>query len=385
MKKRPRMSKLKLSIKNNEWLRDLAEENGFMLLRIGPARIDQEDVDGLRAFIRDKFEGNMDWLRISAKRREQPRNMWPSAKSAIVLGMNYGPDHDPIEDLEYKSCGNISVYARGRDYHQLIKGKLKTIASKFTKRTGHEVKVFVDTAPLMEKPLAQKAGLGWQGKHTNLVSREAGSWLFLGIILTDADLRLDVAETDHCGNCQRCLDVCPTEAFPEPYRLDARRCISYLTIEHKGMIPHEFRRKIGNRIFGCDDCLSVCPWNKYARRANEQKLLATEDSTLPKLAKLLELTDVSFRKYFAKTPIRRAGYVRFLRNVLIAAGNSKDQNLVSKVVPFLSNPSSLLRGTAVWALRELLVEIDWLALKSKHYPLEKELIVNQEWEKNFFE
>ena len=254
------------------WLNAAAEDQGFLVVGIGPASIGSVYKDGLSTFLDNAFEGDMDWLRTTASKRMQPQNMWPDAKSAIVLGMNYGPDHNPMDNLSARTAGNISVYARGRDYHDVLKGKLKQLASQFSAKTGNAVKVFVDTAPLMEKPLAQQAGLGWQGKHTNLVSRQAGSWLFLGIILTDANLPHDVPETDHCGGCRKCLDICPTNAFPAPYRLDARRCISYLTIEHKGVIDREFRHAIGNRIFGCDDCLAICPWNKFASQASEHKL-----------------------------------------------------------------------------------------------------------------
>ncbi|MGB0804906.1 MAG: tRNA epoxyqueuosine(34) reductase QueG, partial [Candidatus Puniceispirillaceae bacterium] len=253
------------------WLEDAAAKAGFAGVHVTDATLPPETGARLNDFVADGRQGDMAWLAETAPRRASPAAMWPEARSAIVLTMNYGPDHDPMDNLAARDRGNVSVYARGRDYHDVIKGRLKQLAGQFAAKSGADVKVFVDTAPLMEKPLAAKAGAGWQGKHTNLVSRENGSWLFLGTILTSAELAADSAETDHCGSCRKCLDACPTDAFPAPYQLDARRCISYLTIEHKGQIPAEFRAAIGNRIFGCDDCLAVCPWNKYAERAAEAK------------------------------------------------------------------------------------------------------------------
>jgi len=364
------------------WLIEAAAHEGFLLAGIGPADIGLVNRAGLAAFLDDAFEGDMGWLRDTAAKRQQPQAMWAGAKTAIVLGMNYGPDHDPMGNLAAKSAGNISVYARGRDYHDLVKGKLKQLAGQFAAQTGHAVKVFVDTAPLMEKPLAQTAGIGWQGKHTNLVSREAGSWLFLGVILTDAILPYDAPETDHCGGCRQCLDICPTNAFPAPYRLDARRCISYLTIEHKGVIDRSFRHAIGNRIFGCDDCLAICPWNKFASRAKEQKLAAKAGTDLPPLADLLNLDDAGFRQLFARTPVRRAGYERFLRNVLIAAGNSGDADLMPLVTPFLDHSSALLRAMAIWALRQLADDDIWQGLRDAYFPDERDQSVRREWQDN---
>ncbi len=361
------------------WLSAAAEDQGFSLVGIGPASIEAVSKRGLAAFLDDAFEGDMDWLRTTAARRMQPQNMWPDAKSAIVLGMNYGPDHNPMDNLAVRTAGNISVYARGRDYHDVLKGKLKQLANQFAAKTGNAVRVFVDTAPLMEKPLAQQAGLGWQGKHTNLVSRQAGSWLFLGIILTDIDLPHDIPETDHCGGCRQCLDICPTNAFPAPYRLDARRCISYLTIEHKGVIAREFRRAVGNRIFGCDDCLAICPWNKFASQANEQKLLAKAGTDLPPLEQLLLLDDTKFRNYFAGTPVRRAGYDRFMRNILIAAGNSDDTALVPLVRTHLANQAAMVRAMAVWASSQLMDQHAWIELKHQYLPAETDDIVRTEW------
>ena len=364
------------------WLIEAAAHEGFLLAGIGPADIGSVNRAGLAAFLDDAFEGDMGWLRDTAAKRQQPQAMWPDAKTAIVLGMNYGPDHDPMDNLAAKSAGNISVYARGRDYHDLVKGKLKQLAGQFAAQTGHAVKVFVDTAPLMEKPLAQTAGIGWQGKHTNLVSRKAGSWLFLGVILTDAVLPYDTPETDHCGGCRQCLDICPTNAFPAPYRLDARRCISYLTIEHKGVIDRSFRHAIGNRIFGCDDCLAICPWNKFASLAKEQKLAAKAGTDLPPLADLLNLDDTGFRQFFAGTPVRRVGYERFLRNVLIAAGNSGDASLMPLVMPFLDHSSALLRAMAIWALRQLADDDIWQGLRRVYLPDERDQTVRREWQDN---
>jgi len=288
------------------------------------------------------------------ERRGAPRALWPAVKSVIMLGTNYGPEGDPLATLAQKDRGNISVYARHRDYHDLIKGRLKQLGAWLAAQApASELKVFVDTAPVMEKPLAQAAGLGWQGKHTNLVSRDVGSWLFLGALFTDLELEPDAAESDHCGQCRACLDACPTSAFPQPYLLDARRCISYLTIEHKGPIPLEFRAAIGNRIYGCDDCLAVCPWNKFAQTAREAKLQARADLVAPKLADLLALDDAGFRALFAGSPIKRIGHARFLRNVLIAAGNSHDPDLIDLVESRLDDPSPLVRAMAVWALGRL--------------------------------
>ncbi len=280
-----------------------------------------------------------------------------------MLGVNYGPDHDPLEALKAKGRGVISVYAQGDDYHELIKGRLKQLASFVASRFGGELKVFVDTAPLMEKPLAERAGLGWQGKHTNLVSREFGSLLFLGSILTELELAPDGPSGGSCGQCRACLDACPTGAFPAPYQLDARRCISYLTIELKGPVPAELRPMLGARIYGCDDCLVVCPWNKFAAQAREQRLAAREALRAPALADLLELDDPAFRTLFAKNPVKRIGRDRFLRNVLYAAGNSGDQALAAAVERLLDDPSPLVRGAAVWALSRLLPPADFARLR----------------------
>lgn len=307
----------------------------------------------LAQFVTDGFHGSMDWIAETLDRRGNPSVLWPEVRSIIVVAMNYGPDSDPRTLQSKTERGAISVYARNRDYHDVMKGRLKEIAGKIVARAGGDVKVFVDTAPVMEKPLAEAGGLGWQGKHTNLVSREHGSWLFLGSIFTTADIAPDAPEEDHCGSCRACLDACPTDAFPAPYRLDARRCISYLTIESKGAIPHEFRAAIGNRIYGCDDCLAACPWNKFAHAASEAKLAARDDLREPQLTALLGLDDAAFRTFFSGSPIKRIGRDRFIRNVLIAAGNSGDGTLLGQARGLLADPSPLVRGAAVWAISRL--------------------------------
>jgi epoxyqueuosine reductase len=311
----------------------------------------------LAAALAAGHHGTMDWLAETFDRRAAPGALWPEAKSVVMLGMNYGPGSDPLAILSRRDRAAISVYAQHRDYHDVIKGRLKELAGKIVARVGcGDVKVFVDTAPVMEKPLAQAAGIGWQGKHTNLVSREFGSWLFLGSIFTTLELPADAPEADHCGSCRACLDICPTNAFPAPYRLDARRCISYLTIENKGPIPREFRAAIGNRIYGCDDCLAACPWNKFAAASSEAKLVARDDLKAPKLADLLNLDDAGFRILFSGSPVKRIGRDRFIRNVLIAAGNSDDVSLVPACLALLSDASALVRGAAVWALSSLAPE-----------------------------
>jgi epoxyqueuosine reductase len=304
----------------------------------------------LAEFIDQGRHGEMDWIERTAERRSHPKAMWPDARSAIVLGINYGPDRDPLTALEHPDRAAISVYAQGDDYHELIKKRLKALARWLVAETGCELKVFVDTAPLLEKPLAQTAGLGWQGKHTNLVSRDFGSWLFLGSVLTDLALTPDAAETDHCGACHACLDVCPTKAFPAPYQLDARRCISYLTIEHAGPIPEEFRAAMGNRIYGCDDCLAVCPWNKFASTAREAALHARDALRAPALADLAVLDDAAFRALFSKSPIKRIGRDQFVRNVLYAIGNSRDSDLADVARGLLADPADEVRDAAAWAL-----------------------------------
>ncbi|RUY88111.1 tRNA epoxyqueuosine(34) reductase QueG [Mesorhizobium sp. M7A.F.Ca.CA.001.12.2.1] len=333
----------------------------------------------LAEFVADGFHGSMDWIAETLQRRSEPTALWPQVRSIVVLAMNYGPDHDLREMLAKRDRGAISVYAQNRDYHDVMKGRLKEIAGKLVARAGGDVKVFVDTAPVMEKPLAEAAGLGWQGKHTNLVSREHGSWLFLGTIFTTAELVPDRAEIDHCGSCRACLDACPTDAFPAPYRLDARRCISYLTIENKGPIPHEFREKIGNRIYGCDDCLAACPWNKFARAASEAKLAARDDLREPPLADLLGLDDAAFRAFFSGSPIKRIGRDRFIRNVLIAAGNSGEASLSGAVLALLGDPSPLVRGAAIWALARLVPDAEYSERAALGLKTESDEAVRDEW------
>ena len=332
-----------------------------------------------RAFLDTGAHGEMDWLAANPERRADPRGLWPAVRSVIMLGVNYGPDENPLAILESRTRGAISVYAQGDDYHDLIKKRLKALARWLVATSGGEVKVFVDTAAVMEKPLAQAAGLGWQGKHTNLVSREFGSWLFLGAIFTTLDLPRDEPDTDHCGSCQACLDICPTSAFPAPYKLDARRCISYLTIESKGPIPHEFRKAIGNRIYGCDDCLAVCPWNKFAQQGREARLAAREDLRAPSLAELARLDDTAFRARFTKSPVKRIGRDRFVRNVLIAIGNSGDGTLAGEAKRLLMDDSPLVRGAAVWALSQLTGREEISAMAARAISAELDETVCAEW------
>jgi epoxyqueuosine reductase len=331
----------------------------------------------LEEFLREGRHGDMDWM--AQERRAHPQKLWPEAKSAVLVGQSYAPDDDSIALLADKTSGLVSAYAARRDYHEVIKGKLKQLAQWLASETGAEVKVFVDTAPLMEKPLAERAGLGWQGKHTNLVSREHGSWLFLGAVLTAAELDAGAPHEDHCGSCRACLDVCPTNAFPAPYQLDARRCLAYLTIEHKGQIPLEFREALGNRVFGCDDCLAVCPWNKFAERAREARIALREDLRLAPLAELAALDDATFRARFAGTPVKRTGRDRFVRNVLCAVGNSGDPSLAPAAEALLEDPSALVRGMAVWALRQLLDGDAFERLKSARGKREADPGVAEEW------
>ncbi len=335
-----------------EAIRGEALAMGFDAVGFAAAHLREAARADLGEFLARGYHGDMGWLADTAARRGDPQTLWSEARSVVVLGLNYGSDDDPLAAASEDERGIISVYARGRDYHDTLKTRLKGLARWIAARWPGELKVFVDTAPVMEKPLAQQAGLGWQGKHTNLVSRRFGSWLFLGEIYLSLELAPEAPEEDHCGHCRRCLDACPTKAFPAPYRLDARRCISYLTIEHKGPIPHELRPAIGNHIFGCDDCLAVCPWNKFARPTGEVAFLPRPALTLPLLAELAVLDDAGFRARFAGTAIKRIGRDRFLRNVLIAIGNAADPGaeLLAAMRRCLDDPSPLVRGAAVWAL-----------------------------------
>ena len=354
----------------------LAEEAralGFDSVGItGPDAIAQA-AGHFRDFIDAGWHGDMDWLADRPERRADPRGLWADVRSVIMLGVNYGPDRNPLEILAQRTRGAISVYAQGDDYHDLIKKRLKTLARWLVAASGAEVKVFVDTAAVMEKPLAQAAGLGWQGKHTNLVSREFGSWLFLGAIFTTLELPPDATVIDHCGSCQACLDICPTSAFPAPYKLDAMRCISYLTIENKGPIPREFRNAIGNRIYGCDDCLAVCPWNKFAQAGRETRLAARDDLRAPALAELARLDDAAFRARFTKSPVKRIGRDRFVRNVLIAIGNSADATLAVEAERLLNDASPLVRGAAIWALSQSMepAQFEALALDRSSHELDQ--------------
>jgi epoxyqueuosine reductase len=333
-----------------------------------------------REFLETGSYGDMGWLARAPERRTDPRALWSDVTSVIMLGVNYGPHEDPLEILKARTRGAISVYAQGDDYHDVIKKRLKTLARWLVEMAPSEVKVFVDTAAVMEKPLAHAAGLGWQGKHTNLVSRSFGSWLFLGAIFTTLELPADDAESDHCGSCQACLDICPTAAFPAPYKLDARRCISYLTIENRGPIPREFRKAMGNRIYGCDDCLAVCPWNKFAQAGREAKLAARDDLRAPELAELARLDDAAFRARFAKSPVKRTGRDRFIRNVLIAIGNSGDAALAREAEALLADASPLVRGAAVWALSQLIDGERFDAHASRAMASEQDASVRAEWQ-----
>jgi epoxyqueuosine reductase len=354
-----------------------ARAQGFDVIRVTQPNAIGEAKQYFDRFIAEGQHGDMEWLASTAARRTDPNVLWPDARSVIMLGLNYGPDRDPLAILGMRNRGAISVYAQSDDYHEIIKAKLKAIARWLVANAGGDVKVFVDTAAVMEKPLAASAGLGWQGKHTNLVSRQHGSWLFLGAIFTTLELPADAAEIDHCGTCSACLDVCPTNAFPAPYRLDARRCISYLTIEHKGPIRRELRAAMGNRIYGCDDCLAVCPWNKFAQAGREAKLAAREALRAPKLADLARLDDAAFRALFSKSPVKRTGRDRFVRNVLIAIGNSGDVALAAEAELLIGDASPLVRGAAVWVLARL--EPERLAALAEKRVGEADASVREEW------
>jgi len=366
-----------------EAIRDRALAFGFDAVGFAEARLDAEARAGLCEFIARGYHGDMGWLAGTTARRGDPRVLWPEARTVVVLGINYAPREDPLAVLDARDRGAVSVYAQGRDYHDTLKRRLRTLAYWIEARWPGGLKLFVDTAPVMEKPLAGRAGLGWQGKHTNLVSRDFGSWLFLGEIYLSLALEPDTAEADHCGSCRRCLDACPTSAFPAPYRLDARRCISYLTIEHKGMIPLELRPLIGNRIYGCDDCLAVCPWNKFAQAAREPDFLPRPELTAPRLAALAELDDAAFRKLFAATAVKRTGRDRFVRNVLIAIGNAdrEDPDLVNAAQRRLDDSAPLVRAAAAWAFLRLAPPERWAAERARRLPREDDPLVRAEWER----
>ena len=363
-------------------MRAKARALGFDVCRITSVAPAPQARERLSAWIAAGAHGDMDWMARTLDRRVDPRELMAGARSLILLGFNYGPANNPLAGLERPETGVISVYARNRDYHDVLKGKLKELAGFLAanaKPDPPDVRVFVDTAPLMEKPLAARAGVGWQGKHTNLVSRDYGSWLFLGAILTDLDLPPDEPETDHCGTCSKCLDICPTGAFPAPYKLDARRCVSYLTIEHRGPIPRALRPHIGNRIYGCDDCLAVCPWNKFASLGRETKLFARADLESPALETLAELDDAGFRGMFAGSPIKRIGRERFLRNVMIAIGNSKRPAMAKTAMARIDDALPLVRGAAIWALARLLSREDFAALERERAPSNRDPETADEW------
>lgn len=336
-----------------EKLKARAREEGFDDLSICRPWDVPDVPSDLEAFLEKGYHGQMHWLEERRSWRGDPSQLWPEAKSVIMLAENYAPDEDPMTVVAQGDRGAISVYARGKDYHDLVKKRLKRLARWLLSQGGGEVKVFVDTAPVPEKPLAQAAGLGWQGKHTNLVSRKLGNWFFIGSIFTTLDLPVDSAEQDHCGSCTACLNACPTDAFPAPYQLDARRCISYLTIEHKGPVAPELRKKLGNRIYGCDDCLAACPWNKFAHRAHEIRYHARDDLAAPKLAALADLDDRAFREKFSGSPIKRIGRDRFIRNVLYAIGNSADPELITVAQGLCGDDDDTVAEAAHWALSQL--------------------------------
>ena len=360
-------------------IRAHAHALGFSAVGFAPVHLAPEIRDHLSRFIAEGRHGDMDWMPAKADRRREPAALWPEARSVIALGMTYAPDSDAFDGLDRDGLGHLSVYARGRDYHDVVKKRLKVLGRWICDEFPGDVKVFVDTAPVMEKPVAQAAGLGWQGKHTNLVSREHGSWLFLGEVFTTLELPADTGAADHCGSCRACLDVCPTDAFSAPYRIDARRCISYLTIEHKGPIDRALRPLIGNRIYGCDDCLAACPWNKFAATAPVAELRARPELAAPRLSQLARLDDGAFRRFFAKTAIKRVGRDRFVRNVLIAMGNAGTAEDVGVARDRLADDSPLVRGAAVWALSRLLSPDAFAALRAAHMPDERDSDVISEW------
>ena len=358
---------------------DLTLSVGFDAVRFtNPAGLEQRG-KCFDTFLEKSRHGEMTWLEQKVDRRKSPLTLWPDVKSIIMVGMNYGPGTDPLKFLKNKDSGNISVYAHGKDYHDVVQKRLKQIARKIHLKCDEQVKVFVDTAPVMEKPLAEKSGLGWQGKHTNLVSRDFGSWLFLGSIFTTLEIEPDEPEKDHCGSCRDCLDICPTNAFPAPYQLDARRCISYLTIEYKGHIAPEFRKAMGNRIYGCDDCLSVCPWNKYAVKTTEPHYFPRIELDHPRLNELAALDDTSFRQLFSGSPIKRTGRDYFIRNVLIAIGNSENKSHIPLLISKLDEPSPYIRAMAVWALKELSSTREFNDYKNQYIARENDADVQKEW------
>lgn len=330
-----------------------AIEEGFIAARVCRPDSVPQVAARLGAFLDAGYHGQMSWMAERVAWRSDPTALWPEARSILMLAESYAPDSDPMERLDWRDRGVISVYAQNKDYHDLVKKRLKRLARWLIAEAGGEVKVFVDTAPVPEKALGQAAGLGWQGKHTNLLSRDWGNWAFLGAIFTTLDLPADPSETDHCGSCRACLDACPTDAFPAPYQLDARRCISYLTIEHKGPVDPALRPLLGNRIYGCDDCLAVCPWNKFAVTAREIRYAARPELEAPALADLARLDDAGFRAMFSGSPIKRIGRNRFVRNVLYAIGNSGDPTLATTARSLAQDPDPTVADAAKWAQERL--------------------------------
>ena len=361
-------------------IRDYAYSLGFDEVGYALPSAVLKSAGRLSDFVALGRHGDMHWMERHLRRRSDPLALWSDVKSVIVLSVNYGPEGNPLDTLSKRNAGTISVYARNRDYHKILKGRMKQLGSWIVSRYGGDLKVFVDTAPVMEKPLAEAAGIGWQGKHTNLVSRRYGSWLFLGVMFTNLSLSADRRTGDRCGSCRSCLQVCPTNAFPAPYQLDARRCISYLTIEYDGVIKREFRSLMGNRIFGCDDCLAVCPWNKFAQKTRELKLTARDDLLAPKLSFLVGLDETHFRSYFSQSPVKRIGRDRFIRNVLIAIGNSEDPSLVKYVKKRLGDKSAIVRAMAVWALGNLTLPSEFARHREEQYSGEVDVDVRAEWD-----
>lgn len=356
-----------------------AHRIGFDVVRVADPDANPEAAERLDRWLANAHHAEMDWMTLEPHRRASPRGLWGDVRSVVMVGASYAPPHDPLDRLGEHDRGLVASYAARRDYHDVMKGRLKELAGFLQARGGAEVKAFVDTAPVMEKPLAAAAGIGWTGKHSVVVSREHGGWLLLGAIFTAALLPADPPEADHCGSCRRCLDICPTDAFPRPYELDSRRCIAYLTIEHPGPIPHEFRAAIGNRVFGCDDCLAVCPWNKFAASARDARMAFREDLSAPALARLVRLDDAAFRLMFAGTPVKRTGRDRFLRNVLIAVGNSGEPTLAADAVRLLGDPAAIVRGAAIWALSRLAPDAA-RRLSAERRPHESDAGVLAEWD-----
>ncbi|EKV30441.1 Epoxyqueuosine (oQ) reductase QueG [Caenispirillum salinarum AK4] len=361
-----------------------AHELGFDAVRFTRAALPARVRDHLNRFVAEGRHADMGWMADTAERRGDPQSLWPQAVTAVSLGVNYGPGHDPRVLQDHPGRGHISVYARNRDYHDWVKGRMKTLGQWMASRFGGDLKVFVDTAPVMEKPLAEQAGLGWQGKHTNLVSRDFGSWLFLGEILTTLEVEPDAAESDHCGSCTRCITACPTDAITAAGEIDARLCISYLTIENKGPIPRRLRPMMGNRIYGCDDCLAVCPWNRFSLPTRHDAFKPRAELAAPRLGDLAELDDAAFRTLFSASPIKRIGRDRFMRNVFIAIGNSQDEKLIPRVRKAATDdPSPLVRGTAVWALSRLEGPEGYISIYTDHRDRENDPIVQEEWDAGY--